>query len=234
MGTHRHRLLVGARGWEHPNWVGTFYPEDLPEDWQLTYYSNEFRIALIPDECWDDGDDGPRQWLAACDDDFAFLAEVPVDLVRCSPREPGARDDLLAWQEASLGLGRQCLGTLVHVPDEAVSEQALEQMLALLSDSPRVCLDATRGAARDTAAILARRLDLGLVWDGEGAAPEFGGGELAITRLRRAPMDLRGLRRVVEGACALGERQRTAALVFDTSPPDVELMRRAEVIANLL
>jgi hypothetical protein len=234
METYRHRLLIGACGWEHSTWAGSFYPEDLPDDWQLTFYRNEFRLVLIPAPCWQEGDNGPRQWLDACDDDFTFLAEVPVELVRRALRDPGAHDALLAWRQARQGLGTQCLGTLVRVPDEAVSEGGLERTLALLADSPQLCLDVSTGAARHTAETLARRMKLGLVWDGESTEPRFGWGALAVTRLRRAPADLRGLRRVVEGACAPADPQRTAALVFDTNPPDIELMRQAEVIANLL
>ncbi len=234
MDTHRHRLLIGACGWEHPSWIGTFYPDDLPEDWRLTFYSNEFRLALVPDRSWEEEAHGPRQWLEACDDQFAFLTEVPIDLVRRFLDQSGVRDELLAWQQKYLALGRQWLGTLVHVPSEGVSEEALERLLGLLSDSPCVCLDAAVGAARDAAGALARRLEVGLVWDGEGTDPAFGGGELAVTRLRRVTADLRSLRRVVEGACAPGEAHRTAALVVDTDPANIELMRQAEVIANLL
>lgn len=45
-------LQIGACGWSHPDWEGHFYPEDLPEAWQLDYYSNAFRVVLVPEEQW--------------------------------------------------------------------------------------------------------------------------------------------------------------------------------------
>jgi uncharacterized protein YecE (DUF72 family) len=27
-------IRAGARGWQFEQWVGEFYPDDLPEDWR--------------------------------------------------------------------------------------------------------------------------------------------------------------------------------------------------------
>ena len=61
-----HRLIVGARGWDHADWNGTFYPEDLPDDWRLSYYANEFRGVLLPETVWRTV--GPREIAIWCDD----------------------------------------------------------------------------------------------------------------------------------------------------------------------
>jgi len=45
-------LLIGAVGWEHENWIGSYYPADLPEDWRFGYYSNQLRSVLLPEEFW--------------------------------------------------------------------------------------------------------------------------------------------------------------------------------------
>ena len=45
-------LNIGAYGWKHENWSGGFYPDDLPQDWQLTYSSNAFNCVLVPVEYW--------------------------------------------------------------------------------------------------------------------------------------------------------------------------------------
>ncbi|HEB83268.1 MAG TPA: hypothetical protein ENJ11_10440 [Gammaproteobacteria bacterium] len=41
-------LQTGAYGWLHRHWQGSYYPDDLPEDWQLGYYSNDFNTVLVP------------------------------------------------------------------------------------------------------------------------------------------------------------------------------------------
>ena len=72
-------LKVGARGWRHRHWSGSYYPDDLPEAWQLSYYANEFRVVLVPMRYWHNssGYDVER-WLEAVDEDFCFYLECPV------------------------------------------------------------------------------------------------------------------------------------------------------------
>jgi hypothetical protein len=43
---------IVVRGWDPPGWVDTFYPEDLPQEWRLTYFSNEFPAVLVPLSRW--------------------------------------------------------------------------------------------------------------------------------------------------------------------------------------
>ena len=39
--------LIGAEAWQVPRWEQEYYPDDLPEEWQLSYYANEFSTTLI-------------------------------------------------------------------------------------------------------------------------------------------------------------------------------------------
>ena len=43
---------LGAHGWQHANWHGQFYPEDLPADWQLAYYNNFFSCVYLTHSEW--------------------------------------------------------------------------------------------------------------------------------------------------------------------------------------
>ncbi len=45
-------LYIGTFGWRHDDWRGSFYPDDLPEEWQFDYFSNAFRVVLVPQEEW--------------------------------------------------------------------------------------------------------------------------------------------------------------------------------------
>lgn len=45
-------LQIGTYGWRHQNWLESFYPDDLPEDWQLDYFSNAYRVLLVPMSDW--------------------------------------------------------------------------------------------------------------------------------------------------------------------------------------
>lgn len=71
-------LVVGARGWEHPRWETQFYPDDLPSDWKLGFYANEFRCVLVPAEEWINADDAVlEQWADDVDADFSLFFELP-------------------------------------------------------------------------------------------------------------------------------------------------------------
>lgn len=76
-------VAVAAYGWEHSGWSGSFYPEDLPEDWRLDYYANEFSAVAVPAGYWQ-GEPEVAAWRDATPDGFAFFLEVPS---AAGPRE---------------------------------------------------------------------------------------------------------------------------------------------------
>ena len=81
------QLSIGARGWLHPAWQqglrGGFYPEDLPPEWRLDYYANEFRQVLVPADDWQQADsDAIELWSEAVDPEFRFYIELPDALDR--------------------------------------------------------------------------------------------------------------------------------------------------------
>ncbi len=71
-------LRVGAYGWQHPHWMGSFYPEDLPTDWQLGYYANEFSTVLVPAQYLEAEDCDIEQWLDDVHEAFRFYLQVPT------------------------------------------------------------------------------------------------------------------------------------------------------------
>lgn len=71
-----HLVKAGAVGWERPAWRQDFYPEDLPEDWLLSYYNTQFQAVFLPATMWQTAapDDWAR-WLADTREDFVFVLE---------------------------------------------------------------------------------------------------------------------------------------------------------------
>ncbi len=69
---HDKTIRVGACGWDQADWTGSFYPDDLPEDWRLSYYANEFPCILIPEEVWRANDVDLQQWAEDVPEDFRF------------------------------------------------------------------------------------------------------------------------------------------------------------------
>lgn len=59
-------LQIGIYGWQRADLVGQFYPEDLPPDWLLDYYSNAFRVVLVPQV----------EWMAWGEEDLEVIMEA--------------------------------------------------------------------------------------------------------------------------------------------------------------
>ncbi len=67
---------MAAYGWDHP-WPG-LYPDDLPPEWRLDYYSNQFRALLVPYRDWSGADDAQWQvWAEELPAGFRLFWELP-------------------------------------------------------------------------------------------------------------------------------------------------------------
>lgn len=87
-------IEVAARGWLGSEW-DSYYPDDLPADWRLDYYANEYFAVLVPYAQWRDAsDDELLEWLEQVSDDFRFFWEVERD-------DAVARDRLQKLRDSS-------------------------------------------------------------------------------------------------------------------------------------
>ena len=72
---------MGARGWEHDDWAGSFYPDDLPADWRLAYYNNFFTCCYLDYPAWGQQPETTlAQWLNDTLPGFRFVLETPARL----------------------------------------------------------------------------------------------------------------------------------------------------------
>ncbi len=73
-------VRLGAADWRHSEWCGTFYPEDLPEDWQLAFFNTQYGCVWLDHDLWRGlAQDELEAWLADTREDFVFLLEAPAD-----------------------------------------------------------------------------------------------------------------------------------------------------------
>ncbi len=71
------RMFIASLGWDHAGWCGTFYPDDLPPEWRLAYYANEFAAVVVPAAVWRRADAAlAAQWVADTAAGFRFLLEA--------------------------------------------------------------------------------------------------------------------------------------------------------------
>jgi len=70
-------IVVGARGWLHEQWIASYYPEDIPSEWRLGFYANEFNALLVPWAQWSESIEALEEGLEDTDDDFHLYLELP-------------------------------------------------------------------------------------------------------------------------------------------------------------
>ena len=114
------QVLVGAVGWNCPHWSGGFYPEDLPEEWMLSYYNTQFQAVYVPAAIWLSAS-GPtwEQWLVDTQDDFCFVLEPAGENAL-----PSSSERVLL---ASPAWEKQCVWWLDESPDLRALAQRITQ-----------------------------------------------------------------------------------------------------------
>ncbi len=229
-------VLVGANAWRHAEWIGGFYPEDLPEEWALAYYANEFRTVLVPEDQWQAAaSEVLIQWYDDTHEHFRFLLE----LAGTSPPV-----DRLAGVQRTL---RERFGGLVL---RARPETTPRQMNHLLRDlqtvlgSKTLVVDARHAATgiedviRAHGVQRARTVDAD-TGDWEPAMDGSNRGHVSfdvglVPSDSRKIWELRRLRELVERACRRIPPAEQTALIFEGKSPAIEDLRNARTIAELL
>lgn len=229
--THSHRILIGANGWLHPAWQTQFYPDDLPDDWQLGYYSNEFQIVLLPAAYWQSIAAEIEDWLEDSSDNLRIVCEVPAEMMQQSI--DGAVKAINEFIEGLSVLGEHCIGLLLSIVD---GQSGLDEIVSQLDSRFPLCLEAVSGASDETHKTIQKVCEqqkMGLCWHGDGIPAGLSYGQLAITKINSQGMDLRQLRHVVETILKGTTEEQTSILIIEGDPPDLEAIRHTGVILDL-
>jgi len=71
-------IALGAWDWRHPEWDEHFYGADLPQEWRLTFYSNEFDAVGLYAAGWMEPPMAElEQWIEDTHADFRFHLVMP-------------------------------------------------------------------------------------------------------------------------------------------------------------
>ena len=75
------RVLTGASGFQHSGWDESYYPPDIPADWKLAFYANDFTAILLPEFVWrETSHDDLEQWLEDIDEGFRVYLRVSCSM----------------------------------------------------------------------------------------------------------------------------------------------------------
>jgi hypothetical protein len=136
------RILFGSAGWDHADWQGPFYPDDLPVDWRLSYYANEFSVVLVPLSVWNTGD--CSGWHDDVPESFRFVLDISH-----LPADEGALKRLKVCVE---GLGDRLAGVVSWstLPNELAgqieSEYGSDLLMKPSSDAISPAMDLGRAS----------------------------------------------------------------------------------------
>lgn len=69
---------LGSDDWRHKEWIGDFYPDDMPEEWRLAFYSSQYSCVWLNHACWARiGASEWEDWINETRAGFCFLLERP-------------------------------------------------------------------------------------------------------------------------------------------------------------
>ena len=209
-------LTVASRGWNHTEWVGVFYPDDLPEEWRLTYYANEFSAVLIPAGEWLAADaESCADWADDVAESFRFYLELPEEM--------DAGEILDRLKACCVLLGDNLGGVLVWRECSQEAQADLHRQLGNIT---------MLFQAVDTSAYFAIEQEeiLFLLAPPVGDRP----GELAAVLAPEGCLDLRRLRNLMLAITSNDERKNSVLLFLTGSPPEITQLQEAHTLAGML
>lgn len=210
------QIELAAYGWEGTQW-STFYPDEMPPEWRLEYYSNEFSSLVVPAADWAKASiDEASAWLEAVPEGFHFYWEI-------ANAEDASRLLELVSQ-LTPPVGEHLGGWLFHpgLMLEPVVFDALSKGLvgAAYGERPIPAQQAERLAAQG----------ITLCWQ-EGMQLNCRGWRLRVMRIRQRP-DLRLLRQTVEEQSAAGVEQ--LLLIVDPGPQTPAPLQELQTFIELV
>lgn len=153
--------MVGTVGWDHDEWVGEYYPEDLPQDWRFGYYSNDYRSVLVPEDHWPMGDLSlVQEWLEDSGEEFRFVLQLPSPLL---VNIDTALFDNFLYQIGELS--DRAAGLLLSMKRLDIDLAALSSILNIVSQHAPVCVELPESMlASDETDVLLRKTNTGRCW----------------------------------------------------------------------
>ena len=66
------RVHIGTIHWDHKKWNDSYYPDDIPDEWKLAFYANDFSAIVLPENLWRTAEiEALAEYLEDLDEQFA-------------------------------------------------------------------------------------------------------------------------------------------------------------------
>lgn len=124
---------VVPQGWSALANADSFYPDDLPREWQLTFFANVFPAVLVPGFLWQQRPESElAAWHADVHAGFRFYLELT-----------SSTDDR-ARSRATAALGPALIAFVAEAPEPRGAEQVADQARTLIEPHGGHCIGASR------------------------------------------------------------------------------------------
>ena len=217
-------IRAGARGWQFEQWAGEFYPDDLPEDWRFSFYSNDYQVVLVPYEYltqfsleeW-------SEWIEDTSKDFWFYLEIS---------ESASWDELAPLFKVFADKLKGIIVVIEHLT-------AIDSLASLINKAKRVSPVSIRREGNEVSdkdmATLQSCYEVNECWNGQDDAPMWSYEGVAIL-LRENTEDNspQVMRQLVEKGMEYAGRSKSMALFFVGSTPKIADMQNARTVIELL
>jgi uncharacterized protein YecE (DUF72 family) len=243
-----YKLQIGSYGWRYEAWDNSFYPEDLPGDWQFAYYSNEYTVILIPWDMFQTNFELLKQGIDDSDDNCRLLFEFPISNIKSNSDELlTALHDFLTKISFT---GSRCMGIVLVIQESELmqlSSENLDLVKKLLETSQakiNTCIEIPdliisepidNSFQKELLSILnLTGTDICRVDDNELTILKGDKSKLHITYCDKADVTPKQMRKIVENSLVGECEDSTNVLIFRSEIPKHELMNTATVISDLL
>lgn len=234
MSKRDYRILIGASGWQYPSWSNeVFYPDDLPEDWYLSFYANEFPIVLVPESQWDNS------------------ASIKAFVEEINEQATAGFQCLLesTWQEGNNIYQRICglasinsfiSGLLLSVEIEQLESLALSAEFIRLTAVVDICIDLKGADTVDVSKQVITFCDkhnISLCWEGDGMVVVPNASRLWVARCNcegEQNATMQQLKVLIAEQLKREVQTRKHVIIVDGSPPKIEAIRNAMVMLDLM
>lgn len=242
MSERNYRILIGTAGWRHLQWGNeVFYPEDLPEDWYLSFYANEFSIALVPEKQWQDLK-ATEQIVVEINEQATpgFKCIFELDLTRHLAGDLTLQKELAVRVATLSQIESYVSGLLVSADIAAFNRKDFTDEIISLNNHFKVCIelkDATEESDLTELIAFCELYSMSVSWSGQGGVivPE-------ASRLWLARCDsnqdnkalLQQLKTVIAEQLKRESLSREHIIIIDGSPPKIEAVRNANIMLDIM
>lgn len=238
MSERDYRILIGAAGWQHPQWSNdVFYPDDLPEDWYLSFYANEFPVVLVPEAQWADIDAADQvvdEILEQATPGFKCVFELDLTEDRTRHSKLDLRLDKLLQVKPFLS------GLLILVDSNGFENKSFCEEIISLQNRFNVCLELKNNPNElelTNIKTFCEQHAMSVCWKGEGEAIVPDAAKLWLARCDSNQDNkavLQQLKLLIARQLKQESLTREHALIIDGAPPKIDVVRNANIMMDIM